>query len=170
MTSSEMENAISNRFVVDPALKDVKVSADAEKNEVTLSGSVETQDQRNRALDAVRSVNTATLVTDKIDVKPRDVARTEYTEDMARQARERSKELGDKIGDTVDDAWIHTKITTKLLSDKDTPARKINVDVMNNVVTLRGKVQTAAAKIEAERIAKETDGVKRVVNLLTVEA
>jgi osmotically-inducible protein OsmY len=38
------------------------------------------------------------------------------------------------------------------------------------VVTLRGEVTTAAAKAEAERIAKETENVKRVRNLLKVTA
>ncbi len=56
----------------------------------------------------------------------------------------------------------------KLIGDTDTPARKINVDVVNQVVTLRGKVGSASERLEAERIAKETDGVKRVVNLLKV--
>jgi osmotically-inducible protein OsmY len=36
------------------------------------------------------------------------------------------------------------------------------------VVTLRGAVESATAKEEAERVAKTTDGVKRVRNLLKV--
>jgi osmotically-inducible protein OsmY len=60
------------------------------------------------------------------------------------------------------------KIVAKLLTDKDTPERKINVDVDHNVVTLRGNVDTVEAKTEAERLAKETDGVKRVNNMLKV--
>ena len=39
-----------------------------------------------------------------------------------------------------------------------------------NVVTPRGTVQDAEQKTEAERIAKETDGVKRVDNQLKVSA
>ena len=38
----------------------------------------------------------------------------------------------------------------------------------NNVVTLRGTVDTAEQKAEAERVARETDGVKRVINQLRV--
>jgi osmotically-inducible protein OsmY len=89
---------------------------------------------------------------------------------MASEARARAKALGDSIGSSIDDAWIHTKITSKLIVDKDTPARKINVDVVDNVVTLRGQVTSVAAKEEAERIAKETESVKRVRNLLKVTA
>jgi hypothetical protein len=55
-----------------------------------------------------------------------------------------------------------------LIGDADTPERKINVDVVDGAVTLRGTVDTAEAKSEAERIAKETDGVKKVTNQLKV--
>ena len=109
-------------------------------------------------------------ITDKIDVKPREISRSEYTEQMARDARERAKSAGDTIGSSINDAWIHTKITSKLIGDKDTPARKINVDVVDGIVTLRGQVDTANAKDEADRIAKDTEGVKRVRNLLKVTA
>ena len=101
-------------------------------------------------------------------VKPAEVTRAEYTEDLAREAREKAKGAGETIGDSLDDAWIHTKIVTKLIGNSTTPERKINVDVVNNTVTLRGAVQNAAQKAEAERVAKETDGVKRVVNRLTI--
>src|SRR4029078_6478253 len=90
-------------------------------------------------------------ITDKIDVKPREISRSEYTEQMARDARERAKSAGDTIGSSINDAWIHTKITSKLIREKDTPARKINVDVVDGIVTLRGQVDTANAKDEADR-------------------
>ena len=88
-------------------------------------------------------------------MKPTEISRSEYTEEMAREAREKAKTAGDKIGTSINDAWIHTKITSKLISDKDTPARKINIDVVDGVVTLRGEVNTTTAKDEADRIAKE---------------
>lgn len=91
-----------------------------------------------------------------------------YSEEQAREERARAKENKETIGDTLDDAWIHAKIVAKLIGNTSTPERKINVDVVNNQVTLRGTVDTAEAKTEAERIAKETDGVKKVVNLLKV--
>ncbi len=72
------------------------------------------------------------------------------------------------MGASLDDAWIHMKIVARLIGDADTPERKINVDVVNNVVTLRGAVDTAEQRTEAERIARETEGVKRVVNQLKI--
>jgi osmotically-inducible protein OsmY len=96
--------------------------------------------------------------------------RGDYTQKQAAEERERAKGKQETIGDTLDDAWIHTKIVAKLIADSDTPERKINVDVVNNVVTLRGTVDTPQGRTDAEKIAKETDGVKNVVNQLKVAA
>jgi osmotically-inducible protein OsmY len=93
-----------------------------------------------------------------------------YTAEQAREERARAKENKETIGDTLDDAWIHTKIVAKLIANSKTPERKINVDVVKNAVTLRGTVESAEEKAEAERIAKETDGVQKVTNQLKVVA
>jgi len=95
-------------------------------------------------------------------------ATPKYTEEQAREERARAKESKETIGQSLDDAWIHTKIVAKLIGDTQTPERKINVDVVNGEVTLRGTVDTAQAKTEAERVAKETDGVKKVTDQLKV--
>ena len=93
-----------------------------------------------------------------------------YTEEQAREERERAKSNKETIGQSLEDAWIHTKIVAKLIGNTETPERKINVDVVDGAVTLRGTVDTAEAKTEAERVAKETDGVKKVTNQLKVAA
>jgi BON domain len=101
---------------------------------------------------------------------PTPTATPKYSEEQAREERTRAKQNKETIGDTLDDAWIHAKIVTKLIGDSKTPERNINVDVVNNEVTLRGTVDTAEAKTEAERVSKQTDGVKKVTNLLKVVA
>ena len=172
MSDSDLQNAIQARLNSDPDLNAAKfdVDAHAKDNKVTLKGTVTTESMRLRAVDLAKAGNPNLEITDKIDVKPREVSRSEYTEDMAREARERAKTAGDKIGTSINDAWIHTKITSKLIGDKDTPARKINVDVVDGIVTLRGEVNSAVAKDEADRVAKGTEGVRRVRNLLKVMA
>jgi len=101
---------------------------------------------------------------------PTAIATPKYTEEQAREERARAKENKETIGDTLDDAWIHTKIVAKLIANSKTPERKINVDVVKNAVTLRGSVDSAEEKAEAERIAKETEGVQKVTNQLKVVA
>jgi len=170
MTNSELEKAIKAKLETDSQLKmaGIDVDADVSRNEATLSGTVESEALRTKAVDLAKSAHPGLTVTDKIDVKPREISRAEYTEELARGEREKAKGYGEKIGDTLDDAWIHTKIVAKLIGDTKTPERKINVDVVNNMVTLRGMVNTAEQKAEAERIAKTTEGVKGVKNLLKV--
>jgi osmotically-inducible protein OsmY len=52
--------------------------------------------------------------------------------------------------------------------DDEVKGHEINVTTNNGVVTLEGMVDTAQQKQEAELIARETEGVSRVVNQLTV--
>ena len=111
------------------------------------------------------NANTGTITT---RTEPTATPTPRYTEEQARAERERAKANKETIGQSLDDAWIHTKIVAKLISDTQTPERKINVDVVDGAVTLRGDVDTAEAKAEAERVAKETDGVKKVTNQLKV--
>jgi len=170
MTNSELETKIKNKFNSDEQIKaaDLSVSADASENTTTLSGTVGTEALRDRAVSLAKAANPGIVVTDKIVVKPVELTRAEYTEDMAKDARVKAKSAGDTIGDSLDDAWIHTKIVAKLIGNSTTPERKINVDVVNNTVTLRGAVNTPEQKAEAERVAKDTEGVQKVVNKLTI--
>jgi osmotically-inducible protein OsmY len=172
MTDDGLEDAIEAKINADMQLKEagLSVDANAETNTATLTGTVESQALRSKAEEMAKSAHAGLTVKNEIAVKPREVTRAEWTEDNARDERTKAKDLGDTIGETLDDTWIHAKIVTKLIGNMDTPERKINVDVNNNVVTLRGTVDTAEAKTEAERVAKETEGVKRVNNQLKVGA
>jgi osmotically-inducible protein OsmY len=172
MTDSELEDKIKAKFDSDPLLKaaDLKVRADADENEAIISGVVEKESLRIKAVDLAKEVSPGLILTDKIDVKPRELTREEFTEERAHEEREKARGTGEKLGVSLDDAWIHTKLVAKFIGDADTPGRKINVDVVNKVVTLRGTVDTAEQSAEAERIARNTEGVKRVVNQLKVGA
>jgi len=174
LTDSQLKDQIQDRINSDAELRaaDLGIKADAEHNMATLSGTVASEALRSRAVNMAKAVQPGLTVEDKIDVKPQDVdrevSRSEYTREHARNEVEKARANKETVGDSIDDAWIHSKIVTKLLADKDTPEHKINVDVNNNVVTLRGWVSNAKERQEAERIANETDGVKRVNNQLKI--
>src|SRR5262245_14246791 len=70
---------------------------------------------------------------------------------------------------SASDSTITTTVKSKLASNPDTSALRIDIDTSNGVVTLSGAVPTAAEKAEAERVSRNTDGVRQVVNNLTVE-
>ena len=169
-TDDDIERTIQNRIRDNPSLAEanVDVDADVSQNTVTVSGTVPSQTARTHVVEIVKSTDPKFTINDKIDVKPREVPLAQYTEDMARTTRDSAQAAGEKLGDSLEDAWIHTKLSAKLATNDATPARKINVDVVNNVVTLRGDVATEEAKREAARVATETDGVRKVNNLLKV--
>ncbi len=171
MTNDELDRTVTAKINSDAVLApySLDVDADADKKAVTLSGKVPTESLRMKAVNAAKAVDAGLVITDKIDVKPGDVDRKDYNEDMAREARDRAAKSSESIGSTVDDAWIHTKIRSKLVGEGEFPGGSLNVDVANNVVTLRGTVATRADKTKAEQVAKGTDGVKSVKNLLVIK-
>lgn len=72
-------------------------------------------------------------------------------------------------GDALADAATTAAVKTKLLADTKVGGLAIDVDTKDNVVTLSGKVRTAAERTEAVRLARTTTGVKSVVNKLVVD-
>ena len=66
------------------------------------------------------------------------------------------------------DAGVTTKVKSKLAADDTVKAYQIDVDTNDHVVTLSGNVESAAAKEQAVRLARETDGVKDVVVNISV--
>jgi hyperosmotically inducible periplasmic protein len=70
---------------------------------------------------------------------------------------------------SVSDSAITAIVKSKLAVDNETSSAKINVDTKGGVVTLTGAVATQANKEQAERIARNTEGVTRVINNITVE-
>jgi osmotically-inducible protein OsmY len=167
LSNSDLENHIKARRDSDEPLKaaNLSVIADAKKKEAMLSGTVESEALRRKAVELAKSAHSGLTVNDMIDVKPGEIARKDFTEDLAKQEWGKAKQVGDQVSTRVEDAWIHAKIVAKLVDTTDMPARNINVDVVKNVVTLRGNVSTAQ---ENERVAQETEGVERVDNQLKV--
>ena len=72
-------------------------------------------------------------------------------------------------GDAAADAATTAAVKTKLLADTKVGGLGIDVDTKDNVVTLTGKVRSAAERTEAIRLARTTTGVKNVVNKLVVD-
>jgi hypothetical protein len=92
-------------------------------------------------------------------------------EDYNKNRADYEKDKGDStIGQGANDSWLWFKTRAALLSTNDLRESTINVDVVNDVVTLRGTVGSAAEKTKAEQVAKGIDGVKSVTNQLKVAA
>lgn len=71
-------------------------------------------------------------------------------------------------GQTIDDVGISAKVKGNLATDSETSAIKIGVASNNGTVTLSGVVPTEREKAKAEQVAQKTEGVKQVVNSITI--
>jgi hypothetical protein len=93
------------------------------------------------------------------------VTREQYDKERADYERDKG---ASSIGQGANDSWIWFKTRAALLGTSDLRESTVNVDVANDVVTLKGTVGTAAQKAKAEQVAKGIDGVKSVKNELKV--
>jgi hyperosmotically inducible protein len=66
------------------------------------------------------------------------------------------------------DAGISTSVKSRLAADDTVKAYRIDVDTKDKVVTLRGEVDTPAARERAVEVARATSGVRDVVDVLKV--
>ncbi|HUQ91867.1 MAG TPA: BON domain-containing protein [Bryobacteraceae bacterium] len=66
------------------------------------------------------------------------------------------------------DDRIYDQVRLKLASHPDVKGGAIEVEVVDGVVTLSGKVRTERARTKAESVAHKVKGVKKVVNNLQV--
>lgn len=94
-----------------------------------------------------------------------NLSREEYDRSRSEYERDRGNST---IGTGVNDSWLWFKTRAALLAADDLRDSTINVDVENEVVTLRGTVASAAQKARAEQVAKSIEGEKSVRNQLTV--
>jgi osmotically-inducible protein OsmY len=66
------------------------------------------------------------------------------------------------------DSTITAAVKAKLAADGDLLPADIVVTAKEGIVTLKGRVKTDLARERAERDARETDGVRRVIDLVKV--
>jgi hypothetical protein len=66
------------------------------------------------------------------------------------------------------DAGITTAVKSKLAVDDTVKAYQVDVDTQNKIVTLRGEVDSTVAETMALQLARDTDGVRDVIDEIRV--
>ena len=91
------------------------------------------------------------------------------------KAREKGAELGEKAAEAAEkgkdglaEAQITAKIKAKMALDDSVKARSIDVSTAGSTVTLSGAVGSRAEHERAMALARETQGVDRVVDRLQI--
>jgi osmotically-inducible protein OsmY len=180
VSADQIEEAIEQRWQNDATLKacqNCDLDVEATGDVVRISGTVPTAALRARAA-RLANVRGVSRVDDQIAIgTPRsaeDAARSgankaaNKTAEGVSKAAEKTGEAASKTGAVIDDAWITTKVKSKFVTDDAVEGSQIDVDTKHNIVTLTGTVPTSAAHAAALRIARETKGVKQVVDNLKV--
>jgi hyperosmotically inducible periplasmic protein len=80
------------------------------------------------------------------------------------------EKAADKIGSAADDAAITAKVKAAILAEPGLKSLQINVDSKGGTVTLSGNVASDNLRDRAKQIAMSTEGVKNVVDNLTIKA
>lgn len=181
-TDPGITTAVKSKLAADDTVKAYRIDVDTQNHVVTLSGAVDTAAAKTRAVELARTTDGVREVVDQLTVTPGATPTTGTDDALQREGREAARdadaktdEAQRKAGDTADSAGaaaanaaLTTKVKTKFLADERVSGLKIDVDSNNGVVTLTGTVATAAEKKAAVALAKETDGVKSVVDRLKV--
>jgi osmotically-inducible protein OsmY len=137
-------STIKTKLAANPQTNPFEIDVDTQDGEVRLTGLVETEAERSEAERLAKNTDGVRSVDNQI-------------------------ELGDQTtGEVVNDAWILTKVKSKLAADPEVNPFNIDVDVTNGQVTLSGVVRSDRARTEAERLAEATQGVTSVQNRIEV--
>jgi osmotically-inducible protein OsmY len=139
-----------SKVLANAGYKDVKVATNNDKQLVTLTGDVKTQEDKDKAADLAKAAAGGFVVSNEIGVRPEGVE-------------------GDakKIDSNVDDA-IEKDFKAVIIANR-LEKQHINFDAKNGVLTLKGDVDTPALRTQAEKLAATVPNVQQVVNELDVK-
>jgi len=130
------------------ALNDVDANYDNDAKTIHLTGTVNSEDERQRAADVVqKAVGTGAQVANEVTVANKDEA---IADDLDGGIEQRINELVDNEAELKDD--------------------NVDVDANNGVVTITGEVDSTAERDKVGDIARSQPGVKDVINSLEVAA
>ena len=181
-SDEQLSAEIATRIANHETLKADAVKVNVKNGVVTLTGMVgkdidkTTAEQLARVDGVVRVENnlkSREKATDAVTgtagtVASKTKAGAEKTVDASKKAAGKTKDVFSKSGEKITDGWITSRIKTKFMADDTLQASAINVDTRDHVVTLKGAVPTEAARMKAMDLAKEVEGVDRVVDSLKV--
>jgi hyperosmotically inducible protein len=130
--------------------KDVKVATNNDKQLVTLTGDVKTQEDKEKANELAKTAAAGYVVSNEVGVRPEGV------EGAAK-----------KIDSNVDDA-IEKDFKAVIIANR-LEKQHIRYDAKNGVLTLKGDVDTPVQRTQVEKLAATVPNVQQVVNELDVK-
>ncbi len=132
-------------------LSDVSVSQDRDKGVLTLTGNLQTDEQKMTAENIVKQNAPGYVVADEIGVRPAG-------------AEGQAKAVSSNLDDAIESNY---KAAIKANANLDD--QSISYKAKNGALVLSGNVKTAAQKAEAGKIAQQVPNVQSVVNEIEVK-
>jgi len=84
------------------------------------------------------------------------------------EMKDRAARAAQRVDETLADAALTTKIKAKIALDDTVKSADVHVHTKNGVVTLSGTVSSAAVQERIVQLARETAGVKSLVNEIKI--
>lgn len=131
-------------------LKDVSVSEDAEKNTITLGGTLHSNEAKQNAENVAKANAGERIVVNEVSVQP-----------VGQESEARN------IASSLDNG-IENNYKAALIS-KGLDKQHIRFDAKNGVLTLKGNVKTTTQRKEAEQLAQSVPNVQQVLNEIDVQ-
>ncbi len=156
LQDARLTASVKTALALNRHLRASDIDVSVTNGEVTLSGQVGTDIQRELAREIALSIRG----TDKV------VNNTVVNRSLTVRPAVRERTLGEKL----DDLTIEASIKTALLLNENVRAREIGVRSKRGAVTLAGKVSSAAEAELARKIAEDIEGVLTVENHLEIES
>jgi hyperosmotically inducible protein len=174
LADSWITTQVYAKFFADRDIKARNLTVHTERGVVTLSGAVESSTEHDRAVSTAKSVDGVKQVVDKLSlVAPGKASgRTGPSGTASREAesiKAQAKTAADRVGKEISDTLVTTKVQAMFYLDREVKAMDIDVTTHGGIVTLTGAVDNEAVRKKAVADARSTDGVKQVVDKLTVK-
>ncbi|MGA7874753.1 MAG: BON domain-containing protein [Desulfoferrobacter sp.] len=152
-----LEAQLVTTYALNDSLNPFKLNVSVEKGVAHLSGTVDTPVERELAVEIAKGVDGIKEVQDNIKVQPQ----TQGSQTGSAQSSWYRE---------IEDMTITAKVKTKLMWNRYTNGLNIGVSTDDGIVKLNGQVENEATRDLAGQIARNTNGVRKVVNELTLPA
>lgn len=128
----------------------------------TLTGVAGSEEEKRLADEIARTTQGVHKVRNELRVAPK--------EQVAQQMSRQTNALLQQAGDEIDDMVLHSRIAFSLTFDNQLDATGIDIQVVDKVVHLEGRVSNEAQRERARKLVESIDGVARVESNLEVAA
>ena len=148
-TDAGITGLVKTKLAADSQVNASEINVATTNGVVTLTGNIDSQEAKDRALKLAGETSGVKEVVDMISVK-------------VASASGDAPEPDRTVGEHIDDAGITMRVKARLLEDPVVKGLRIDVDTREGVVFLTGTVPNEAERKQAVEVARTTQGVKNV--------